>query len=148
MESTAKIKDFKNTDWRNFRILIEEQLTRNPVPHDRCLNNDEIDEYIAKTCSIINTVQSSEIPTFAKYKDHYKNTPREIITLIKDQRKIKKALNREKAKIFPNITKIQDLKLATARNRLEITKQTRQFMRTSFETKIMNLIPGPHFFTQ
>ena len=148
IKTTRKIRDFMSTDWLSFRKKIEEQLVSDPVPENRCLSNEEIDNHIRRLSEIINNVQDSEIPTFTHHKNHYKNIPKEVITLIKHQRTIKKALSREKAKRAPNNDRITELKMTIAQIRLRITQMTKAHMRTSFEAKIMKIIPGPHFFTQ
>lgn len=148
LKSINKIRDYKRTNWLEFRKKIEEHILANPIPEDKCLSNEEIDDQIIKISEMITRVQNSEIPTFTQHKNHYKDVPKETIVLIKHQRTIKKALNRERAKIAPSLNKIQDLKLTLARIRLKIKTNTMAQMKSAFENKIMKIRPGPHFFTQ
>ena len=148
MYEQRTILNYKRADWDNFERISEELLERLEIPDDRCIPNDELEDLIPQISQAIRTAHESSVPTAPIYRNKYGDIPQHLTELFKLRRKLKKAINREKGRAAPNPTRISELKLISSCAARKIAKESKEFLKTSFETKIKKIKPGNDFYKQ
>lgn len=125
--SPREILDFKNTNWREFNLTLDQKLQELLIPIDRNLTFDEINTFAENLQTILIETSELHVPLYTLKKSYQVKLDGLTLQLIRERKKFKRRLFRARfstqAPLFKSIVKNLDILI---KNRIRIS-YTQQF---------------------
>ena len=142
------VYNYKKADWIKFKDVSSELLERLRIPNDRCITNDELEALIQQIGQAIRTAHDTSVPKAPTFKNRYGDIPQRLNDLFILRKKLRRAVNREKKRATQNSDRLNELRSMFSCATKKIAKETKEYMKTSFEDRIRRIKPGDHYFKQ
>lgn len=135
------IKNFSRINWKSFNKKIEDGINAIPIPSDRNINNNEIDEFLSSISTLLQNTIQAEAPDVIIRARGQIPLPSHIIKIINYKNKLRRTLhNLNYSNAIPNLkSQIKCLNVI-------IQRLISNYYEEYYESKLSNIKPDNNLY--